>query len=63
MKTLTNVSFARGFSRTLDLTGAKEWPELSNDRRADYEALRSDWEHVGRTIQGECERYEKSELQ
>ena len=46
MKTLTNVSFARGFSRTLDLTGAKEWPELSNDRRADYEALRLSLIHI-----------------
>lgn len=31
----------------------KEWPKLSNSMRADYKAIRNDWDHVGKVIRGE----------
>lgn len=59
MRMKTSVNFIKGFSRALDLTGAKEWPNLANDRTADYEALRKDWENVGKAIEKAAESYEK----
>lgn len=46
-------SFIHGFARALDLSGTKEWPQINDGRRADYEAIRGDWENVGRTIRRE----------
>ena len=40
----------RGFAKTLDISGTKEWPDISDDKRKDFLALRSDWENVGNTI-------------
>lgn len=57
MKIKISVNFTKGFSRALDLSGTKQWPNLSNGRIADYEALRSDWENVGQTIKKESGRY------
>lgn len=57
MKIKISVNFTKGFSRALDLSGTKKWPNLSDERIADYEALRSDWENVGQTIKEESGRY------
>lgn len=46
--------FIHGFVRALDLSGTKEWPQITDGRRADYEAIRGDWENVGRTIRNEA---------
>lgn len=53
MKTMISKSFLRGCTRTLDLSGTKEWPDLSKSQQRDYAALRSDWENVGKTIRRE----------
>ncbi len=63
MRAKISTSFTKGFSRALDLTGVKEWPDLSNDRKTDYEALRSDWKNVGRTIERESGRFKRSGMQ
>lgn len=47
-------SFIHGFVRALDLSGTKDWPQVVDSRRADYEAIRGDWENVGRTIRKEA---------
>ena len=60
MRAKVSVSFTRGFSRALDLTGVKEWPDLSNHERVDYEALRSDWENVGRSIGKETQKCKRN---
>lgn len=52
-------AFWRGYIRALDLTGSKEWPDISNDRTKDYEALRSDWKDVGREIRKETRSYRR----
>ena len=53
MKTMVSKSFLRGYVRTLDLNGTKEWPDLSRYQERDYAALRSDWENVGKSIRRE----------
>ncbi len=60
MKIKFSRSFIEGFSRVLDLNGTKGWPKLAGDRRADYEAIRSDWGNVGKTIRGECKNYKRT---
>ena len=57
MKFAIKESFIKGFFRTIDLSGTKEWPELSDDTLKDYLALRSDWENVGYTIKRETEKF------
>lgn len=57
MKTKISASFTKGFSKVLDLNGTKKWPKLSDNRKIDYEAIRSDWESVGKTIEKEFGRY------
>ncbi len=52
-------SFIHGFARVLDLSGTKDWPRLDN-RRADYEAIRGDWENVGRTFRKEAGSLKRS---
>lgn len=53
-KIRVSVSFVKGFERALDLNGTKEWPKISSGgAQADYSALRSDWEDVGKTIRRE----------
>lgn len=42
--------FMNGFVRALDISGTKEWPDISDDKRKDFLALRSDWENVGKSI-------------
>lgn len=54
MKFKFTESFIHGFARALDLSGAKDWPQIADGRRADYEAIRGDWENVGRTIRREA---------
>ncbi len=39
----------RGLKFNLQQT--KDWPDISNGRQKDFEALRSDWENVGTYIQ------------
>ncbi len=60
MKTKISKGFTRGFSRTLDLSGTKNWPILSDSRKTDFDAIRSDWENVGRDIERETRRYKRS---
>ena len=62
MKIKISAHFTKGFYRAMDLSGAKKWPQLSNAKRADYEALRSDWENVGKSIKRETERYKRSSI-
>nr|DAV22288.1 MAG TPA: hypothetical protein [Caudoviricetes sp.] len=51
MRATISKSFLQGFIRVLDLSGTKQWPELSGNGRKDLEALRSDWKNVGDSIQ------------
>lgn len=53
MKIEFSKSFIHGFIRVLDLSGTKDWPQIDNDKRADSEAIKGDWENVGRTIRKE----------
>lgn len=53
-------AFLKGYFRALDLEGTKDWPDISDNRTKDYEALRSDWKNVGKEIRRETERYGKS---
>lgn len=54
MKLKWSKSFLRGYLRALDLFGAtKEWPDIANNAAQDFEALRSDWDNVGKTIRRE----------
>ena len=50
MKALISKSFLRGYIRVIDIYSKKNWPDISRDRKRDYEALRGDWENVGRFI-------------
>lgn len=45
-KVFISHSFMSGYIRTLDLGGTKNWPLISDNRKRDFEALRSDWGHV-----------------
>lgn len=61
MKIKISNSFLKGYIRALDLTGnTKEWPNVSDDRIKDYEALRSDWENVGKTIRRETRGFKQA---
>ena len=53
MRAMISKSFLDGFIKALDLSGTKEWPELSDDKTKDYKALRGDWENVGEFIRKE----------
>lgn len=54
MKLKWSKSFLRGYLRALDLFGAtKEWPDIANNAAKDFEALRSDWDNVRKTIRRE----------
>ena len=57
---MVSKAFKKGFTRSLDLSGTKEWPNISDSGMKDYFALRRDWENVGGTIQRECRRYAES---
>ena len=60
VKEIISKSFFRGFTRALDLTGAKKWPEISNERERDYEKLREDWENVGNYIREGTREYRRA---
>ena len=60
MKNMVIRSFLRGFVRSIDVSGTKEWPNISNSMVDDYLAIRRDWENVGNTIERACEQYTKS---
>ncbi len=60
MKTAISKSFLNGYGKVLNLNGAKEWPDISRERQRDYEALRSDWSNVGRTIREETRNFERT---
>lgn len=54
MKLKWSKNFLRGYRRALDLFGVtKEWPDITNDVTKDFEALRSDWDNVGKAIRRE----------
>ena len=48
-KEKSHPSRMRGLKFNLQQT--KDWPDISNGRQKDFEALRSDWENVGTYIQ------------
>ncbi len=52
-------AFFRGYIRVLDLKGTKKWPDISDGRTKDYEALRGDWEYVGKEIRKETRSYKR----
>lgn len=60
MKTIISEDFLRGFIRVLDLSGTKEWTNISEDRTKDYRALRGDWENVGNTIRRETRGFKRA---
>ena len=53
MRFTTSKNFLYGYMRAIDLSGRKNWPDLSGDRTKDFDALRRDWENVGRAIKRE----------
>lgn len=57
MRLLISKSFLKGYVRALNLSGTKEWPNISEDRKKDYEALRGDWDNVGREIRKETRNF------
>ena len=57
MRILTSKSCWRGFTRSINIIGAKEWPNINNSMMKDYSALRRDWQNVGNSIERECRRY------
>lgn len=59
MKRISNA-FLCGYERALDLSGSKKWPDITNDRTKDYEALRSDWENAGREIRKGTRKFERA---
>ncbi|MBO5145316.1 MAG: hypothetical protein J6C19_07245 [Lachnospiraceae bacterium] len=60
MKIMMSRSFLKGFTRTTDIIGTKEWPNISNGMTRDYSALRRDWQDVGNSIARECRKCAKS---
>lgn len=59
-KIFISHSFMSGYIRALDLGGTKNWPLISDNRKRDFEALRSDWGHVGDCIRREERNYSES---
>jgi hypothetical protein len=57
MKIIMSRSFFRGFARTNDIVGTKEWPDINNSMMKDYSAIRKDWENVGNSIERECRKF------
>lgn len=62
MKMKISTNFTKGFCRVLNLRGTKKWPQISNTRKADYQAIRSDWENVGKSIRRETEKYKRGRI-
>lgn len=60
MKIVISKSFLRGYIRAIDLTGTKNWPDISEDRQTDYKRLREDWENVGKSIREGTEHFRKA---
>lgn len=61
MKALISKSFLRGYIRVIDIYSKKNWPDISRDRKRDYEALRGDWENVGRFIREGTGSYRRTQ--
>lgn len=59
MKNTISKSFLRGYWKVLSLVGTKEWPDISDDNKKDYQALRSDWINVGDTIREETRNFKR----
>lgn len=53
MRIIISENFLRGYKRVLNMSGTKEWPDISGDRTKDFDALRRDWNHVGESIRRE----------
>ena len=52
--------FIKGYIRALKLIGTKQWPDISNGRTKDYNALRSDWRNVGESIRRETRNFKQA---
>lgn len=50
-------SFVKGYSQALNLYGTKKRCDLENSDKKDYQALRGDWENVGRSIRKETRKF------
>lgn len=59
MRIVISKSFVKGVIRAINLSGTKEWPDISNSQETDYLALIGDWEDVGNSIKRECNKYGK----
>ena len=60
MKMKISKSFLHGYEKAWDLSGAtKVWPEINDDQKRDYEALRGDWESVGKSINRGIKEYSR----
>lgn len=60
MKFKISKSFLRGYIRAINLGGSADWPDLSNNKRKDYNALRSDWNNVGNSIRRETRSFKQA---
>ena len=61
MKIRLSQSFLRGYSKALDLCRVKKkWPDISNGRQKDFNALRRDWIDVGNTIRKETGNFKRA---
>lgn len=60
MRVLISKYFLKGYLKAINLSGTKEWPNISKDKIADYNALRSDWENVGKSIRNSTRDYQES---
>lgn len=56
-KNLISNSFIQGYIGLLNTKEVKRWPNLSEDKRRDYEALKGDWKNVGREIEEGTRRF------
>ena len=52
--------FLKGFFG-INLYRTRQWPDLTNDKVKDAEALKGDWGYVGDTIRKESEKYARAQ--
>lgn len=60
-KFIVSKSFIYGFKRTLDLRGSHRWPNIYDNVLKDTNALREDWNYVGKAINASARKIGKQE--
>ena len=60
MKPIISQCFIKGIARAIDISGRKNWPDLSRDKTKDFNALRSDWEYAGDAIGREIRGFKRA---